>query len=71
MGSTSLASLGRLDGDRPRLRPSTKEVLLALGQKGGGSLEYKWKSPTTHQVGTKISFVKPTGQQTCGVGAYE
>jgi signal transduction histidine kinase len=45
--------------------------MLALSQKGGGSLEYKWKSPTTQQVGTKVSFLKPAGKQTCGVGAYK
>jgi signal transduction histidine kinase len=45
--------------------------MMALAQKGGGSLEYKWKSPTTQQVGTKVSFVKPAGKQTCGVGAYK
>jgi signal transduction histidine kinase len=45
--------------------------MLALSQKGGGSLEYKWKSPTTQQVGTKVSFIKTAGKQTCGVGAYK
>jgi len=45
--------------------------MLALASKGGGSLEYKWKSPTTQQVGTKVSFLKTAGKQTCGVGAYK
>jgi len=45
--------------------------MVALAQKGGGSLEYKWKSPTTQQVGTKVSFLKNAGKQTCGVGAYK
>lgn len=45
--------------------------MVALGAKGGGTLEYKWMSPTTKQVGDKVSFVKPAGSQTCGVGAYK
>jgi signal transduction histidine kinase len=45
--------------------------MLALTSKGGGSLEYKWKSPATNQVGTKVSFLKTAGKQTCGVGAYK
>jgi signal transduction histidine kinase len=45
--------------------------MVTLAQKGGGSLEYKWKSPTTQQVGTKVSFLKNAGKQTCGVGAYK
>jgi signal transduction histidine kinase len=43
----------------------------ALAAKGGGSLEYKWMSPTTKQVATKVSFIKAAGTQTCGVGAYK
>jgi len=45
--------------------------MVALAGKGGGSIEYKWKSPTTNQVGNKVSFVKTEGSQTCGVGAYK
>ncbi len=45
--------------------------MLALAGKGGGSIEYKWKSPTTQQVGAKVSFLKTAGNQTCGVGAYK
>ena len=45
--------------------------MMSLAAKGGGSVEYKWESPTTKQVGTKVSFVKPAGGQTCGVGAYK
>jgi signal transduction histidine kinase len=44
--------------------------MMALAAKGGGSLEYKWKSPTSQQVATKVSFLKTAGHQTCGVGAY-
>jgi cytochrome c len=44
--------------------------MIALAQKGGGSLEYKWKNPVTNQVGNKVSFLKKAGNQTCGVGAY-
>jgi signal transduction histidine kinase len=35
------------------------------------SLEYKWMSPTTKQAADKVSFLKPAGRQTCGVGAYK
>ena len=45
--------------------------MVALAGKGGGSLEYKWMSPTTNQVATKVSFLKTAGSQTCGVGAYK
>lgn len=45
--------------------------MMAIAGKGGGSLEYKWKSPTSDKVATKVSFLKPAGKQTCGVGAYK
>lgn len=45
--------------------------MLALSAKGGGSIEYKWMSPTTKQVAGKVSFIKPAGDQSCGVGAYK
>jgi signal transduction histidine kinase len=45
--------------------------MLALAAKGGGSIEYKWMSPATKQVASKVSFVKAAGTQTCGVGAYK
>lgn len=41
-----------------------------LGKKGGGTLEYKWPNPLSNKVETKISYIKPTGKQVCGVGAY-
>lgn len=44
--------------------------IVALAAKGGGSLEYKWTSPTTRAVGDKITFLKSARRQTCGVGAY-
>lgn len=47
-----------------------KEIA-ALGAKGGGSLEYRWPNPVSGKVENKISFVKPAGKQTCGVGAYK
>jgi cytochrome c len=47
------------------------EEMLALAGKGGGSIEYKWRSPTTGQVASKVSFVKTAGKQNCGVGAYK
>lgn len=45
--------------------------MVALAAKGGGTIEYKWMSPATKQVASKVSFVKPAGSQTCGVGAYK
>jgi signal transduction histidine kinase len=45
--------------------------MMALSAKGGGSIEYKWQSPTTKQVASKTSFLKTAGSQTCGVGAYK
>ena len=45
------------------------EMVALFGK--GGTIEYKWMSPTTKQVADKISFVKPAGKQTCGVGAYK
>jgi signal transduction histidine kinase len=59
---------------KPLKDPDGKPIgteMLALAAKGGGSIEYKWKSPTTKQVGTKVSFLKVAGNQTCGVGAYK
>jgi signal transduction histidine kinase len=35
------------------------------------SIEYKWMNPATKQVGDKVTFLKPAGNQTCGVGAYK
>lgn len=46
------------------------EQMVALAGKGG-TLEYKWMSPTTKQVAPKVTFVKPAGKQNCGVGAYK
>lgn len=48
-----------------------KAMVVAAGQKGGGSVEYKWLNPTTNKVEPKISFVKKAGTQVCGVGAYK
>jgi signal transduction histidine kinase len=45
--------------------------MVEVASKGGGSVEYKWKSPTTNQVAPKVSFLKTAGSQTCGVGAYK
>jgi signal transduction histidine kinase len=54
--------------------PGGREVgkeIAALGQKGGGTLEYPWTNPVTSKVETKISYVKKAGNQLCGVGAYK
>jgi signal transduction histidine kinase len=45
--------------------------MLALAAKGGGQIEYRWMSPTTKQVATKVSFLKTAGNQACAVGAYK
>lgn len=45
------------------------EIVALFGK--DASLEYKWMSPTTKQPADKISFLKPAGNQTCGVGAYK
>ena len=45
--------------------------ILAIGEKGGGTIEYKWKNPVSGNVETKVSFVKKAGSQVCGVGAYK
>ena len=47
------------------------KALTAAGQKGEGSVEYKWLNPATNKVESKISFVKKAGSQVCGVGAYK
>lgn len=54
----------------PDGKPIGTEMITIAG-KGGGSLEYKWKSPISDKVATKVSFLKPAGKQTCGVGAYK
>ena len=47
-----------------------KEIA-ALGQKGGGTIEYRWPNPLTNNVETKVSFIKKAASQVCGVGAYK
>jgi cytochrome c len=53
----------------PDGKPIGTEMVALAGK--GGSLEYKWMSPTTRQIGGKVTFLKPAGGQTCGVGAYK
>ena len=58
---------------RPNKDPDGKPIgaeMVALAGKGG-TLEYKWTSPVTKQIAPKVTFLKPVGQQTCGVGAYK
>lgn len=45
--------------------------MVALGAKGGGSLEYRWKNPVSGKIERKLTFVKRAGSQTCAVGAYK
>jgi signal transduction histidine kinase len=47
-----------------------KEIA-ALGEKGGGTLEYPWPNPLTGKVETKVSYIKKAGSHICGVGAYK
>lgn len=69
------ADKGMVGTDAKSLKdPDGKAIgteMMTIASKGGGSIEYKWKSPTTNQVGTKVSFLKAAGSQTCGVGAYK
>jgi signal transduction histidine kinase len=53
----------------PDGKPVGAEMVALAGK--GGTLEYKWMSPVTGQVAPKVTFVKPAGKQTCGVGAYK
>jgi len=54
----------------PDGRAVGKEIA-ALGQKGGGTIEYQWPNPLTSKVETKVSYIKKAGNQVCGVGAYK
>jgi signal transduction histidine kinase len=60
-----LATLKDPDG-----KPVGQEMI-DIAKKGGGSLEYKWTNPVSKQVEPKISFLKPAGDDFCGVGAYK
>jgi signal transduction histidine kinase len=54
--------------------PDGKEFgreMIEIALKGGGSIEYRWVNPVTKDVEPKISFLKPAGNQFCGVGAYK
>jgi hypothetical protein len=54
--------------------PDGKQIgreMIEIAKRGGGSLEYRWVNPVSKEVETKISFLKPAGRQTCGVGAYK
>ena len=53
----------------PDGKPVGAQMVAMAGK--GGTLEYKWTSPTTKQVAPKVTFLKPAGKQTCGVGAYK
>jgi hypothetical protein len=53
--------------------PEGKEFgkeMIEVGKKGEGSVEYKWMNPVSKKVEPKLSFIKKTGQQICGVGVY-
>ena len=45
--------------------------MMAIGKKGEGNLEYKWKNPVSQKVETKVSYLKKAGTQVCGVGSYK
>jgi signal transduction histidine kinase len=54
----------------PDGKPIGKDMV-ALGEKGEGTVEYKWKNPASGKIEPKLSFVKRAGTQVCGVGAYK
>jgi cytochrome c len=37
---------------------------------GEATLRYKWMNPVTHKMEPKITFFQKTGDEVCGVGAY-
>jgi cytochrome c len=37
---------------------------------GEATLRYKWMNPVTHKMEQKITFFQKTGDDVCGVGAY-
>jgi cytochrome c len=45
--------------------------MIEIALRGGGSIEYRWVNPVSKNVESKISFLKPAGNQFCGVGAYK
>jgi cytochrome c len=54
--------------------PDGKQIgreMIEICKRGGGSLEYRWVNPVSKEVEPKISFLKPAGNQICGVGAYK
>jgi hypothetical protein len=54
--------------------PDGKQIgreMIEIAKRGGGSIEYRWVNPISKEVEPKISFLKPAGRQTCGVGAYK
>jgi len=59
-------AIGLKDAEGKPLEPRILEV----GSSGGGSIEYHWINPMTHQMEHKIAFVKKAGEDVCGVGAY-
>jgi signal transduction histidine kinase len=65
MRGTDVTTLKDPDG-----KPIGQEMV-ALTEKGGGSVEYKWENPASKKIEKKISFLKPAGTQSCGVGAYQ
>ncbi len=43
----------------------------AVSDKGEGVVRYRWVDPVTHNLETKTTFLAKTGDNVCGVGAYE
>jgi cytochrome c len=52
-------------------KPIAKALQDAAKKKAGGSVEYRWMNPVTHQNERKISFVQKLSGDVCGVGAYQ
>lgn len=43
----------------------------AVSGKGAGMVRYRWVDPITHNLESKATFLAKTGEDVCGVGAYE
>jgi signal transduction histidine kinase len=43
----------------------------AVSDKGEGVVRYRWVDPITHNLESKTTFLAKTGDDVCGVGAYD
>ena len=72
---TAHVDLGMRGVDVATLKdPDGKQIgreMIEIAKRGGGSIEYRWVNPVSKDVEPKVSFLKPAGEQLCGVGAYK